>query len=250
MHPVIAQRQVVRQHEAGFADPASVQVERRREIVDLRVSRCERSRLRAPATPRPADRGLRAPRMSSACRPGPGWSAAGRATSARVRAAIRAAVAFRLVSGGDAERCQHCYQCAFRDADSATAPILVVGGDPESTRKFDQRRRQFGSYRHLACRDVLDATRVFTSASSCSVSWVCSGPYDAQRRFLLFLPPNQWQVTGTVAQTTTGVYANGGRVQTFTWRGRLGCPTVIPVNRGTRQHSGVRSAGSMSKNGR
>jgi hypothetical protein len=60
-------------------------------------------------------------------------------------------------------------------------------------------------------------------------------------------PPNQWQVTATVAQTTTGVYANSGRVQTFAWRGRLGCPTVIPVNRGTRQHC---SAWSVTKHGR
>src|SRR6202012_250950 len=69
----------------------------------------------------------------------------GRRQGARpVRALVRSprCVAFRLVSGGDAQRCPDRNQGAFRDANSATAPIVVLSRDPESSRKFDQRRRQ------------------------------------------------------------------------------------------------------------
>ena len=50
-------------------------------------------------------------------------------------------VAFLLVGGGDAEGGQHRHQRALRDVDPATTPVVVAGGDPESTREFDQRRR-------------------------------------------------------------------------------------------------------------
>ena len=35
MHPVITERQIVGQHEAGFADPAPVEIKRGGEVVDL-----------------------------------------------------------------------------------------------------------------------------------------------------------------------------------------------------------------------
>src|SRR5438132_9645173 len=70
-------------------------------------------------------------------------------------------IALRLVSGGDAERGQHCYQRVFWDVDPATAPVFVIGGDPVSTRKFDQRRR------HLAHTDILLAA-VPQTRSECS----------------------------------------------------------------------------------
>ena len=43
MHPVIAQRQVVGQHEAGLAHRASVQVKRRGEVVDLAYPAADRA---------------------------------------------------------------------------------------------------------------------------------------------------------------------------------------------------------------
>ena len=103
MHPVIAQRQVVGQHEARFADPASVQVERRGEIVDLPY----------PGANGPVfehhphlgrltvgyvhpESGLRAGLPEDGRRQG------ARPVPALVRSPRR--VAFRLVSGGDAER--------------------------------------------------------------------------------------------------------------------------------------------------
>jgi hypothetical protein len=45
----------------------------------------------------------------------------------------------------------------------------------------------------------------------------------------------------SVAQTTHGADVNIARAQTFAWQGRAGCPTVIPVNRGTKQLSSSRS---------
>src|ERR1700759_4801331 len=141
IHPVIAQRQVVGQHEARFADPAAVQVERWGEIVALPYPGANSPVFkRHPHLGRLSvgyvhpERGL----LTGLVQDGLPKSAG------PVRAFVRSPrrVAFRLVSGGDAERCQHCNQGAFRDANSATAPIVVLSGDPESSRKFDQRRRQ------------------------------------------------------------------------------------------------------------
>ena len=187
MHPVIAQRQVVGQHEAGLADPASVQVERRREVVDLSYTGADGPVFelhphlgRLTVGHMHPERGLRAGLPEDGRRQG------ARPVPSLVRSPRR--IAFRLVSGGDAE--------------ARPAPLSVCfparrSGDRSSPRsrwrsRIDPQVRPTTA----ACR--LIPTSCLSRCPRCdpsvhlgvvfSVSWVCSGPYDAQRRFLLILP--------------------------------------------------------------
>ena len=137
MHPVVTERQIVRQHEAGFANRTSVEVKRCGEVVDLAYSVADGAVLK----PQPYVGRLTMGDMNPERRRGAGSPENGRRQCAgpvpAVVSGLRRA-ALRLGRRGDTERGEDRYQRALRDFDPATAPVLVLGSDPEVARQFGQ----------------------------------------------------------------------------------------------------------------
>ena len=56
--------------------------------------------------------------------------------------------------------------------------------------------------------------------------------------------------TTEAAHSTTQADAYIVHAQTLAWRGRAGCPTVMPVIHGTKQYSGIQPSRGVTDNGR
>src|ERR1700722_3201520 len=138
MHPVVTERQIVRQHEAGLADPVSIQVKWSVEVVDLAYAGTDGAVLELqPHLGRLTVGHVYPERRLSA---GPAQNR--RRQRARPVGAFVSGLrrtTFQLVGSGDAERGQDRNQRAFGDREPATAPVVVVGGAPDLTGGFSKR---------------------------------------------------------------------------------------------------------------
>ena len=148
---VVAERQVTRQHEARLADPAPVEVERRREVVDLTHAAAGAAVLElqphfgwitvGDVHPEPRRR-ARAPhnrRRQPTCPITSKMCGQGR-------------VALLFVACGNAEGGEHRDQRGLRDEHVPAGPVRVPGGDAEALGEVDQRGRELSHVAHLACR--------------------------------------------------------------------------------------------------
>lgn len=157
IHPVVADRQIGRQHEAGFADPATVQLERRSEVVDLRHLATQRAILElqpdvgrsAVSDMRPKTR-LRASARDDGRRQ--------RARPIRPQVLGQGGVALLFGVRPNAEGSQHGHQSVLRDGYALAAPVLELGGDAVPAGEFDQRGRKLRHVAHLASNPE-DASR-------------------------------------------------------------------------------------------
>ena len=117
MHPVVTERQIVRQHEAGFADPVSIQFKWPVEVVDLAYSGADGTVLE----PQPHLGRLTVDHVYPERRLNAGPPENRRRQRARPVGAFVSGLrrtAFQLVGSGDAERGQDRHQCAVRDTRS------------------------------------------------------------------------------------------------------------------------------------
>ena len=207
MHPVVAQRQIVGQHETGFADPTAVQLERRGEVVDLPDSGTDGAVFELRATPRPAGRASRAPRTSSGRPLGPGSSVAARATSALGRA--RPAPRCVALRPRRRRRARPARRSAVVSGTSTRRPLqssyaVEIPNRPASSTK-DGAIWLIGD---ILLAGVRDATRVVHLDVTFPSSWVCFSAVlfaktDAVESF-------QYQLAGdsSVAQTSNGADVN------------------------------------------
>src|SRR5271156_5812481 len=145
-----------------------------------------------------------------------------------------------------------------RPASSANdGASWVIRAAPRSRLRRHHGRRP-GSYTPLldpGCAGIIVAGAGHAAILLAQVTRIRPGCSPQRRLFgelgLLFVvpcavrfvePPLLMAGDNTVAQTATGAAPNIAHVPTLAWRGCAGCPTVIPVNRGTRQYSGDPSA--------
>ncbi len=143
VHPVIPQRQIGGQQEAGLADPASVQVERRGEVVDLRDVAAHRAVLEGQPHLGGSTVGDVGPKPNLLT----GAPDDGRRQPPRpVRPQLGGErdVAFLFVAGRDAERGQHGLECRLGHPHPPAGPVLVLRRDAVPPGEFDQRRCEFG----------------------------------------------------------------------------------------------------------
>ncbi len=149
MYAVVAQRQVAGQHEAGLADPAPVQIERRGEVIHLphpaphgavlelqpHLGGCTVGHMHPEPRRRTGARDDRGGHMTRPIRP-------------RMRGQSRIAVL--LGAGGHAEGGKHGHQRRLGDQHLPAGPVRIPRGDAESPGKFDQRGRELSHAAHLA----------------------------------------------------------------------------------------------------
>ena len=149
MDAVVAQGQVIGQHEAGLADPASVQIERRGEVLDLLHSAAHRAVLelqphfggKAMGHMHPEPRLL-------AGAPDDGGRHLTRPIGLEMRGQGPVAVLFG--ARRNAERREDRHQRCFRNGRVPATPVRIPGSDTEPPGKFDQRGRKLCHVAHLA----------------------------------------------------------------------------------------------------
>ena len=158
MHAVIAQRQVARQQEGGLADPASVQIKRRGEVIRLLHPAPHRAVLEL----QPHLGGCAVthmhpePRRCAGSRDDGGWHLT---CPIRPKMPSQSHIPVLLGAGGDAEGGEHSHQGRLGDEHLPAGPVHVPSGDAVSPGKFDQRGRELSHAAHLASRSRSATTR-------------------------------------------------------------------------------------------
>lgn len=155
---MVAEGQVGGQHEAGLADPASVKIEWRGEIVDLHhLGTCRAVLELQPHVGRSAIGHMHPELRLLSGAHDDGRRQWTRPVGLQLRGQGVIALLFGL--GGNAEGGKSSHQCSLGDQHLPASPVRVLGGNAESSGKFDQRRRELGHVAHLA-----SGTRVRASA--------------------------------------------------------------------------------------